>query len=94
MTVQRMRIPCWIPKAINTHSRRVIILIAIPLQQWLHERHSKLRSTSIVCIVFQKGVLFIDLFQGALKITDCGPRGQTGRMTKRVSQKGFVSEDI
>jgi len=32
-----MRILCWIPKAKRTHSQYVI-LIASPLQQWLHER--------------------------------------------------------
>jgi len=42
MTVWPMRIACWIPKATNTHSEYVI-LIALPLQQWLHERASMLR---------------------------------------------------
>jgi len=32
MTICRMRIACWIPKATNTHSEYVI-LIAFPLQQ-------------------------------------------------------------
>ena len=35
MTIWRMRIACWIPKATNTHSEYVT-LIAFPLQQWLH----------------------------------------------------------
>ena len=35
--IWRMRIACWITKATNTQSRYVI-LIAFPLQQWLHER--------------------------------------------------------
>ena len=39
MTIRRMRIACWIPKAINTHSEYVI-LIAFPLQQWISERTS------------------------------------------------------
>ena len=38
-TIWRMRIACWIPKATNTHSQYVIV-IAFPLQQWLHERVS------------------------------------------------------
>jgi hypothetical protein len=29
-------IACWISKATNTHSKYVI-LIAFPMQQWLHE---------------------------------------------------------
>jgi len=37
-----MNIAYWIPKATNTHSEYVI-LIAFPLQQWLHERASILR---------------------------------------------------
>jgi len=37
ITIGRMRIACSIPKATETHSEYVI-LIAFPLQQWLHER--------------------------------------------------------
>jgi hypothetical protein len=37
MTIWRMRILYWTPKATNTHSG-CVILIAFPLQQWLHER--------------------------------------------------------
>jgi len=44
-------IACWIPKATNTHSEYVI-LIAVPLQQWLHERASVLRYTRIASLVF------------------------------------------
>jgi len=36
MTLWRMRIACWITKATNTHSQYVI-LIVLPLQQWLQE---------------------------------------------------------
>ena len=50
-TVWRMRIACWIPEATNTHLAYVI-LIAFPLQQWLHERASMLRYiTSPVLLV-------------------------------------------
>ena len=34
MTIWRMRIACWIPKATNTHSG-CVVLIAFPLQQWV-----------------------------------------------------------
>jgi hypothetical protein len=47
MTIWRMRIACWITKAIKTHSKYVI-LIAYPLQQRWHERGSILRYTHIV----------------------------------------------
>jgi hypothetical protein len=50
MTIRRMRIACWIPKATNIHSAYVI-LIAFPWQQWLHERASMLRYTYIACPV-------------------------------------------
>jgi hypothetical protein len=46
MTIWRMRIACWIPKATNTHSEYVI-LIDFPMQQWLPERASMLRYTYI-----------------------------------------------
>jgi hypothetical protein len=49
MTTRRMRIACRIPKATNTHSQYVI-LIVFPLQQWLNERASLLRCY-IACIV-------------------------------------------
>ena len=37
MTIQRLRIACWIRKATNTLSEYVM-LIAFPQQWWLHER--------------------------------------------------------
>jgi hypothetical protein len=49
MTIWRMRIACWVPKATNTHSEYVI-LIAFHLQQWLHERVSVLRYTLYVLL--------------------------------------------
>jgi len=52
MTIWRMRIACWIPKATNTHSQYVI-LIAFPLHHWLHKRTSVLRHTYIGCLVFR-----------------------------------------
>jgi len=52
MTIWRMRIPCWIPRATNTLSEYVI-LIAFPLQQWLHERASELRHTLPVLFFFK-----------------------------------------
>jgi len=51
MTMWRMLIACWIPEPTNAHSEYVI-LIAFPLQQWLHERASMLRYTYIAaCLV-------------------------------------------
>jgi len=46
MTIWRMRIACWIPKATNTHAG-CVMLTAFPLQQWLYERVSMLRYTYI-----------------------------------------------
>jgi hypothetical protein len=42
MTIWSMRIACWIPKVMDTHSEHVT-LIVIPLQQWLNESTSMLR---------------------------------------------------
>ena len=42
ITIWRMRVACYLPKATNTHPEYVI-LNAFPLQQWLHERVSLLR---------------------------------------------------
>jgi len=50
MTIWRMRISCWITRAINTQSC-CVILIAFPQLQWLHERASTLRFTYTACYV-------------------------------------------
>ena len=50
MTIWRMRIAYWITKARDTHSEYVI-LIALPLQQWLYEHPFLLRYTYIGCPV-------------------------------------------
>ena len=50
MTIRRMRIACWIPKATDTHSQYVI-LIVFPWQQWLSERASMICYTYISCLV-------------------------------------------
>ena len=49
MTVRRMRIAFWILKATNIHSEYVTF-IALPRQQWLHERGSMLRYTYIASL--------------------------------------------
>ena len=53
MTVWCMRIACWITKVTNIHSDYVIIM-ALPQQQWLHERASMLRYTYVACLVIFK----------------------------------------
>jgi len=50
MTVWRMRIACWISKSKSTHSEYVL-LTALPLQQWLHERALMLRYSYFACLV-------------------------------------------
>ena len=53
MTIWRMRIACWIPKATNT-PLKYVILIPFPLQQRLHEIVSMLGYTYIGCVVYIK----------------------------------------
>jgi hypothetical protein len=48
--IGRMRFAWRKTKATNTHSQ-YLTLIALPLQQWLHERASILRYTYIACLV-------------------------------------------
>ena len=50
VTIWRMHIGFWIPKATNTLSE-CVIRNAFPLQQWLQERASILRYTYISCLV-------------------------------------------
>jgi len=51
MAIWRLRISCFVTKSTNTHSDYVI-LIALPLQKWLHERVSLLRCTYTTCLVW------------------------------------------
>jgi len=51
MTIWRMRIAYWVSKATDTHSEFVVV-IAFPLQEWLHERVSVLRYTYIASHVY------------------------------------------
>ena len=49
MTIWRMCIVCWIPKATHSHTHihtGCVVLLAFPLQQLLHERALMLRYTN------------------------------------------------
>jgi hypothetical protein len=61
MTIWRMRIACWIPKATDTHSEYVI-RTAFPLQQKLHECASMLRYTYIACLATSVFLLHVFLW--------------------------------
>ena len=50
MTIWLVRNACWIPKATDTHSV-CVILIVFPFQQWLHESASIVRFTYIDWLV-------------------------------------------
>jgi hypothetical protein len=50
MTIWRMHISRWVPKATNTHSECVIVIV-FPLRLWLHKSASLLRYTYIACLV-------------------------------------------
>jgi len=61
ITICRMRIACWIPKATNTHSAYVI-LIAFLWQEWLHECASLLCFTSIAHLVLVNKTVRVTVF--------------------------------
>jgi hypothetical protein len=51
MTIWRMRIACWIPTAINTHSEDVILIVC-PLQQWFtNATQCYVKRTLLYCIL-------------------------------------------
>jgi hypothetical protein len=52
-----MRIACWMPKATNTHSEYVLLIIAFPLQQWLREHAAMLHYTYIACLLAVKKIV-------------------------------------
>ena len=60
MTAWCMCIACWLIKPIKTHSE-CVILIAFPLQQWLHERASVI-SLCVRCVSCIVGIQFIFFF--------------------------------
>ena len=59
--IRRMRIACWIPQATNTHSE-CVIRITFPLQQWLYERTSILRYSTLPVLIENRGDLIIIAF--------------------------------
>jgi hypothetical protein len=49
ITVRHTRIACWITKATDTPTLYVIgVLVALPLQQCLHEHNAVLRYTGVL----------------------------------------------
>ena len=56
MTTCLIRIACWISWATKTYFGYVMI-IAFPLQQWVHERASVLRCTYIASFIVIFGLL-------------------------------------
>ena len=95
-TKWRMRLACWIPKAINTHSEYVI-LISFPLQQWFHERSSMLRYTYIVYVVRNVNHLHLPrieaLFRDHSEVTNDrdAPALGEGKTMKSNVLLGFMS---
>ena len=67
MTIWRISITFWIPKATNTHTG-CVLLITFPLQQRLFELALMLRYTYIACLVQFNSVL-----------TNTGARGRAVR---------------
>jgi len=61
MTIWRMCIACWIPKATNTYTGYVILIVS-PQQQWLHERAWIWRYVYFACLV-----CFVRSFENYLK---------------------------
>ena len=72
MTTWGMRVACCIHKATNTHSDYVIV-IAFPLQQWLHERSSVniVRTLPVLLWNFLKGALYSGVPQGTVEKHQC-----------------------
>jgi len=57
MTIWRMRIACWVPKATDTQSEYAIF-IDFPLRQYFREYTSVLRYvTSTLCVLFNNCVV-------------------------------------
>jgi hypothetical protein len=71
MEIWRMRIACWVRKATNTHFRKKVIFIAIPLQQRLHKSASLLRhSTFPVQFIYSLFTASFSFRGDAVVVTD------------------------
>ena len=75
--MRRMRIACWISKAIDTHCEYVII-IAFPLQQWLSERAFFCQDyTYIACLLqtsfFLRGMTHSNISDPCVSVTKFNP---------------------
>ena len=75
MTIRRLRIACWIPRATNTHTP-CVVLTAFPQQHWLHERASMLRYTYIDCLI--RICMFQTVWHCTYSWTCCILQGQLG----------------
>jgi hypothetical protein len=69
MTIWHTQIACWIPKATKKHSEYVI-LIVLPLQQWVHECTQMLCVTYVACLVI---LLSTSDTNSLLTVTVTGP---------------------
>jgi len=71
-TIWRMRIACWVQKVTKTHSEHAI-LIAVALQQWLHERAFMFRYTYVpVLFLITKPRCILPLFLFASQLSFYG----------------------
>jgi len=76
MTIWHMHISRWLPKATNTHSEYVMVIV-FPLRQWLHKSASVLRYTYIACLVIVY-TQYINVTAGSI-IQLGGPRAEDPR---------------
>jgi hypothetical protein len=60
MTIWGMRISSWILKATKIHSEYVVIM-ALPLQQWLHESTFMLPYKYIACLVYDSHIRHVNI---------------------------------
>jgi hypothetical protein len=77
MIIWPMRIACWIPRAKRKHSEYVIFT-TFPLQKWLHERASTLRTLPVLfypLLTRQAHVLFLDYLSTRHIFASLRPQG-------------------
>jgi hypothetical protein len=86
--IWRMRMACWIPKARNAYTG-CVILIAFPLQQWLHERASMLCYTFWTLPVL---FLFTARHRSALIVRNGSPRKPTPPEISCLNYSSFKAD--
>jgi hypothetical protein len=85
MTIWRMRIACWVPRATNTNPG-FVKLVDFPLQPWWHDRASLLHYKYTACVVNRNNIQ-CQKSVTTFPCTQCGVSRSSTEWSKSTSWK-------